>query len=53
MSVADPQADTSAATRARELIEQTVRGRATHATRDQVGDTRSHANMERTLKREY
>ncbi len=53
VSVADPQADTSAATRARELVERTVRRRATHETRDQVGDTRSSANMERTLKREY
>ena len=46
-------AETPAAARARDLIEQTVRRRATHETRDQVGDTRSYANMERTLKREY
>lgn len=53
VSVASPQRDTLAAAYARELIEQTVRRRATHETRDQVGDTRSSANMERTLKREY
>lgn len=46
-------ADTPGALRARELIERTVRRRATHETRDDVGDTRSYANMERTLKREY
>lgn len=46
-------ADTPEALRARELIERTVRRRATHETRDDVGDTRSYANMEQTLKREY
>ena len=44
---------TTVAAHARDLIEQTVRRRASHETRDQVGDTRSYANMERTLKREY
>ena len=53
MSVPRPRSDTPAAAHARELIDETVRRRATHETRDQVGDTRSYANMERTLKREY
>lgn len=53
MRVPRPRSDTPAAAHARDLIEQTVRRRATHETRDQVGDTRSYANMERTLKREY
>jgi Domain of unknown function (DUF3883) len=37
----------------RELIESTVLERATHLTTDSVGDTRSFANMELTLTREY
>ena len=35
------------------LIETTVADRARHETRDKVGDTRSFANMEQTLAREY
>jgi hypothetical protein len=38
---------------ARNLIETTVADRARHETRDKVGDTRSFANMEQTLAREY
>src|SRR5438105_15103609 len=38
---------------ARQLVQTTVRERATHDTPDKVGDTRSFANMERTLTREY
>lgn len=37
----------------RQLIESTVRIRATHRTKDEVGDTRSFGNMEQTLTREY
>ena len=40
-------------TDARSLIESTVADRARHETRDKVGDTRSFANMEQTLAREY
>ena len=38
---------------ARQLLESIVIERATHDTPDKVGDTRSFANMERTLTREY
>lgn len=37
----------------REQIESTVLARACHDTPDKVGDTRSFANMEQTLTREY
>ena len=37
----------------REQVEATVRERARHTTSDKVGDTRSFANMEQTLTREY
>ena len=37
----------------RQYIETTVRKRARHTTSDKVGDTRSFANMEQTLTREY
>ena len=38
---------------ARMHVEATVRERARHTTSDKVGDTRSFANMEQTLTREY
>lgn len=37
----------------RREVEATVRERARHTTSDKVGDTRSFANMEQTLTREY
>lgn len=37
----------------RTVVEDTVRERARHDTSDKVGDTRSFANMEQTLTREY
>src|SRR5262249_45113358 len=37
----------------RDLVETTVRERARHDTSDKVGDTRSFANMEQALTREY
>ena len=37
----------------RAIVEDTVRERARHDTSDKVGDTRSFANMEQTLTREY
>ena len=40
-------------TDSRSLIVTTVADRARHETRDKVGDTRSFANMEQTLAREY
>lgn len=43
--------DAGSTTRAH--VETTVRERARHATSDKVGDTRSFANMEQTLTREY
>ena len=42
-----------AGTTARLHVEATVRERARHTTSDKVGDTRSFANMEQTLTREY
>ena len=38
---------------ARDQIEAEVRARARHETKDEVSDTRSFAEMERTLRREY
>ena len=37
----------------REEVESVVLDRARHTTKDKIGDTRSFANMEQTLKREY